>query len=39
LIAVISKYVQISPDDIKVQLERQGNMEVLDLNIILGEKI
>lgn len=39
LITVISKYVQISPDDIKVQLERQGNMEVLDLNIVLGEKI
>lgn len=39
LITVISKYVQISPDDIKVQLERQGNLEVLDLNIVLGEKI
>ena len=29
LIAVISKYVKVNTDDIKVQLERQGNLEVL----------
>ena len=27
LIAVISKYIKINPDDIKVNLERQGNLE------------
>jgi len=38
LIQVISKYVPINPDDIKVQLEKQGNFEVLDVNIVLPEK-
>ena len=28
LIAVISKYVSVNPDDIKVSLEKQGNYEV-----------
>ena len=37
LIAVISKYVSINPDDIKVSLEKQGNYEVLELNIVLPE--
>ena len=37
LIAVISKYVAINPDDIKVSLEKQGNYEVLEVNIILPE--
>ncbi|MBL8437612.1 MAG: cell division topological specificity factor MinE [Zoogloeaceae bacterium] len=38
LIDVISKYVNINPEDIKVQLEKQGNLEVLDVNIVLPEK-
>nr|WP_236589606.1 cell division topological specificity factor MinE [Ramlibacter aurantiacus] len=33
LVAVISKYVKINPDDIKVQLERQDNLEVLEVKI------
>ena len=37
LIAVISKYVTINPDDIKVSLEKQGNYEVLEVNIVLPE--
>jgi cell division topological specificity factor len=37
LVAVISKYVQISPDDIKVSLERQENLEVLEVKIELPE--
>ena len=37
LIAVISKYVSINPDDIKVSLEKQGNYEVLEVNIVLPE--
>ena len=36
-IAVISKYVAINPDDIKVSLEKQGNYEVLEVNIVLPE--
>lgn len=38
LVAVISKYVQIEQEDIKVSLEKQGNYEVLEVNIVLPEK-
>ena len=38
LIAVISKYVAISADDIKVNLERQDNFDVLEVKIELPEK-
>ena len=38
LVAVISKYVQINPDDIKVSMERQDNFEVLEVKIELPEK-
>lgn len=37
LIAVISKYTKVSPEDIKVSLDKQGNLEVLDVNVILPE--
>lgn len=37
LVAVISKYVKVSADDIKVNLEKQGNLEVLEVNIVLPE--
>lgn len=37
LIEVISKYVAVNQDDIKVQLERQDNYEVLEVNIVLPE--
>ena len=37
LMAVVSKYVAIHPDDIKVQLERQDNLEVLEVKIELPE--
>lgn len=37
LIAVISKYVKIDADDIKVQLEKKGNYEVLEVNIVMPE--
>lgn len=33
LVAVISKYVNINPDDIKVNLERQDTLEVLEVKI------
>lgn len=38
LIAVISKYIKIDPRDIKVNLERQDNLEVLEVKIELPEK-
>jgi len=34
---VISKYVSINADDIKVNLETQDNLEVLDIKIELPE--
>jgi cell division topological specificity factor len=37
LMAVISKYVSIRLDDIKVNVERQDNLEVLDIKIELPE--
>ena len=33
LVAVISKYVKIDPNDIKVHLERQDTLEVLEVKI------
>jgi cell division topological specificity factor len=38
LIAVISKYVKINPADIKVNLERQDNLEVLEVKFELPDK-
>ncbi|MDR3323047.1 MAG: cell division topological specificity factor MinE [Zoogloeaceae bacterium] len=37
LVAVISKYVSVNPDDIRVSLEKQGNYEVLEVKIELPE--
>ena len=37
LVAVISKYIRINPDDIKVQLDRQDNLEVLEVKIELPD--
>jgi cell division topological specificity factor len=37
LVAVISKYVAINPDDIKVQLDRKDELEILEVNIVLPE--
>ena len=38
LIAVIGKYINIHPDDIRVQLERQDNLEVLQVKIELPDR-
>jgi cell division topological specificity factor len=37
LVAVISKYVKMNPEDIKVGLEKHGNYEVIEVNIVLPE--
>jgi cell division topological specificity factor len=37
LVAVISKYIKINPEDIKVHLERQDNLEVLEVKIELPD--
>ncbi len=38
LVAVISKYVAIDPNDLKVNLERQDDLEVLEVKIELPER-
>ena len=37
LVAVVSKYVSVKPEDIKVNLERQENLEVLEVKVELPE--
>ena len=37
LVAVISKYIKIDPQDIKVDLQKQDNLEVLEVKIELPE--
>jgi len=37
LLQVVAKYIPIDLNDIQVKLERQGNYEVLELNIPLPE--
>ncbi len=39
LIAVISKYISIRPEDIKVELERQDEFEVLQVKIELPDAL
>lgn len=37
LLAVLAKYVSIRPQDVKVNLERQDNLEVLEVKIELPD--
>ncbi len=37
LIAVISKYVRVNPEDITIKLDKQGKLEVLDVNVVLPD--
>jgi cell division topological specificity factor len=39
LVAVISKYVSISPDDIRVNLQTQDNLDVLEVKIELPDAV
>ncbi|HPP47747.1 MAG TPA: cell division topological specificity factor MinE, partial [Accumulibacter sp.] len=38
LMTVFSKYVSVNAEVIKVSLEKQGNFEVLEVNIVMPEK-
>ncbi|MFM6986588.1 MAG: cell division topological specificity factor MinE [Hydrogenophaga sp.] len=38
LVAVIGKYIHINPDDIKVHLEREDDLEVLEVKIELPDR-
>ncbi len=37
LLEVIGRYIKINPEDIKVQLDREDNLEVLEVKIELPE--
>lgn len=37
LLLVIGKYVQVDPDAVKIQLDREGDCEVLELNVTLPD--
>ncbi|MGJ8668112.1 MAG: cell division topological specificity factor MinE [Oceanococcus sp.] len=37
LLAVIRKYVQVSDDAVKIDVERDGDMDVLELNIVVPD--
>ncbi|MES2935232.1 MAG: cell division topological specificity factor MinE [Pseudomonadota bacterium] len=39
LIDVISKYTKVNPEDIKISRDRQGNLEVLDVNVVLPDVV
>ena len=38
LLEVISKYINIDRDQIRVQLDRQGDHSVLELNVVLPDQ-
>jgi len=38
LMQVIAKYVKIDHDDVKFNLQKQGNMEMLEVNIVLPDQ-
>lgn len=37
LLAVLRKYVQVSDDAVQMEIEREGTLEVLELNITLPD--
>jgi cell division topological specificity factor len=39
LMAVIAKYVKVSPEDVKINLERQDDFEVLEVKIELPDSV
>lgn len=39
IIEVISKYVEINKEDIKVQLERHGDNALLELNVTMPDRL
>ena len=39
LIAVISKYTKVDPKNITLSLDKKGDLEVLDVNVVLPEEV
>lgn len=38
LVEVIAKYIKVDKDDLKVNLEKRNNMELLEINVTLPER-
>lgn len=38
LVAVIAKYIKVDKDDLKVNLEKRNNLELLEINVMLPER-
>ena len=38
LLAVIAKYIKINQEDLKVNVEKRDNLELLEINVTLPEK-
>jgi cell division topological specificity factor len=38
LVDVVAKYIKINRDDLKVNLEKRDNLELLEINVMLPEK-
>jgi cell division topological specificity factor len=39
LMAVIAKYVKVAPEDVKINLEKQDDLEVLEVKIELPDSV
>lgn len=38
ILNVVAKYVEVSEDDIHIDFDRDGELNVLELNVTLGDK-
>jgi len=38
LIAVISKYTKVNPDDIRISRDRQGGLDIIDVNVVISSE-
>lgn len=38
LLAVVAKYIGVSEDSFKLELQRRDNMDILEINLILEDK-
>jgi cell division topological specificity factor len=38
LVEVVAKYININRDDLKINIEKHDNLELLEINVTLPEK-
>jgi cell division topological specificity factor len=39
LVVVVARYIKINTEDLKINLEKRDNLELLEINVTLPEKI